>query len=329
MEDIKSKLEAIKAEMKAYRKIKSSNSEARKFTGVAFVIFNKQSDVTRVLEFYELSITWRVCSYILYKVLRVKNRQVGSTFFGQNRLIATRAAEPTDVFWENLNAKTHVRVKKSFYAYAATLFVLGIIFGINMAVSYAKDDFEEDSRDKSGNTDETTLLGARLLAVSMTLLVVIANFVLGRFVRRFSSFQRHKTYSEYHISVAIKLSLAMFINTAIVPLLINYKPEHWFTASGLVQDVTLNLLGVCFISPLTYIFDPRYLLKLCRRYRSKRAGTDCKLTQKELNRLYEGPMLDMAQRYSNLMLLFMLTMFYTPLIPVTPLITGLGALLQY
>lgn len=53
------------------------------------------------------------------------------------------------------------------------------------------------------------------------------------------------------------------------------------------------------------------------------------ISQHEVNQLFEGPNLDMAQRYSNLMLLFSLTMFYTPLIPITPLITCLGGIFQY
>lgn len=60
-----------------------------------------------------------------------------------------------------------------------------------------------------------------------------------------------------------------------------------------------------------------------------RQGQTSNISQRELNSLHEGPILDMAQRYSNFLLLFMLTMFYTPLLPITPLITGCGATMQY
>lgn len=63
--------------------------------------------------------------------------------------------------------------------------------------------------------------------------------------------------------------------------------------------------------------------------KERRKDSKCTLSQHELNVLHEGPVLDMAQRYANIMLLFMLTAFYTPLIPITPLVTGLGALMQY
>ena len=53
------------------------------------------------------------------------------------------------------------------------------------------------------------------------------------------------------------------------------------------------------------------------------------MTQGEANKLSEGPSLDMAQRYSNLMLLFTMTIFYLPLIPYMPLITFLAGMVQF
>ena len=47
-----------------------------------------------------------------------------------SRYSIERAPEPTDVFWENLNIKTHVRYKNVFITYLATLVVIGICFGI-------------------------------------------------------------------------------------------------------------------------------------------------------------------------------------------------------
>jgi hypothetical protein len=131
------------------------------------------------------------------------------------------------------------------------------------------------------------------------------------------------------LTVAAQLSIAMFINTGIVPFIINRNKENWFTASGLVIDIFFNILGVSFFAPITYVFDPMFVLKWCRMKKERRKGSKCTLSQHELNVLHEGPVLDMAQRYANIMLLFMLTAFYTPLIPLTPLVTGSGALMQY
>lgn len=98
----------------------------------------------------------------------------------------------------------------------------------------------------------------------------------------------------------------MFINTVLIPLFINYDEENWFTRTGLVTDVFFNLIGVAFLSPLIYIFSPGYLYKLFIRYREKKKGSGCKLTQAQLNELYEGQNVDLAQRYAITMLMLLL-----------------------
>lgn len=45
--------------------------------------------------------------------------------------------------------------------------------------------------------------------------------------------------------------------------------------------------------------------------------------------MIEGPTFDLAQRYANIMLLFLMTIFYFPLIPYMPLITFLAAMFQF
>lgn len=54
----------------------------------------------------------------------------------------------------------------------------------------------------------------------------------------------------------------MFINTGIIPFFINNQKDAWFIASGLVVDSLFNIVGVSFISPITYILDPLYVMKL-------------------------------------------------------------------
>jgi len=37
--------------------------------------------------------------------------------------------------------------------------------------------------------------------------------------------ERHETYTAYNLSIALKLMLARFVNTAIVPVIINIKSD--------------------------------------------------------------------------------------------------------
>lgn len=53
----------------------------------------------------------------------------------------------------------------------------------------------------------------------------------------------------------------------------------------------------------------------------ERKGENSRLTQRQANALFEGPPLDMAQRYANTMLLFAMTVFYVYPLPVMPILT--------
>lgn len=61
----------------------------------------------------------------------------------------------------------------------------------------------------------------------------------------------------------------------------------------------------------------------------ERKGENSKLTQRQLNALFEGPPLDMAQRYANTMLLFCLTVFFAFPMPIVSLIALGGTIFQY
>jgi len=178
-----------------------------------------------------------------------------------SRIFAHRAPEPTDILWENLNVKIYDRIKFSLLVYFATSVVLGLSLLAHYFINILKD-FIEDEAAGGDNTSSIPYNGIRVLAFLVTCLVVFVNFVLGKVIRLFSSYQRLSTYSEYHLTVATQLSIAMFINTGIVQLIINWRKDNWFNASGLVVDIFFNTIGISFVSPLTYVLDPMYMFKL-------------------------------------------------------------------
>lgn len=57
------------------------------------------------------------------------------------------------------------------------------------------------------------------------------------------------------MSVAFKLAIARFVNTAIVPTVVNAAVENWFTSAGLVSDYFSIMVGVAFTTPVLYVLD--------------------------------------------------------------------------
>jgi hypothetical protein len=128
LKSLREQLKDINSQIHRYRTGLDSKGKSYPFTGIAFVIFNKQNDATRVINFFQLSVLYRIYSYVAFKIFKCKQQRVGSTFLDENRVIAHRAPEPTEIFWENLNVKTYIKFRYSVYVYLATLVVLLLAF---------------------------------------------------------------------------------------------------------------------------------------------------------------------------------------------------------
>ena len=131
------------------------------------------------------------------------------------------------------------------------------------------------------------------------------------------------------VSVATKLMLATFVNSALLPLFINIEEKYWFSSSGLATTIFYNVISIAFLAPILDVFSIPYILKRIKMWREERKGENCKLTQKQANDLFQGPNMDMAYKYANTGLLFLIVSFYTPMCPILPMIALTGIFWQY
>ena len=112
-------------------------------------------------------------------------------------------------------------------------------------------------------------------------------------------------------------------------MFVNYGRKNWFKSGGLMVDIFYNSIAISFISPLFYLFDPGYLSNRIKVWMEEKKGEESKMTQRQANTLYEGPALDMAQRYSNTMLLLCMGVFYVFPLPIISVICLFGGIFQY
>ena len=165
------------------------------------------------------------------------------------------------MFWENLGYNIADRSKRGCITFSITALILIVVFGVNLGLNVLKVTLEDSSRDQD---NPGLLWTVRILSILTGLLVVIINVLLARVVRMLTSKEKHSSYTKYHLSVAFKLTSAMFVNSALIPLFVNLGKENWFVSSGLVVDTFYNTISVGFISPLFYIINPVYLIQWIR-----------------------------------------------------------------
>jgi len=62
------------------------------------------------------------------------------------------------------------------------------------------------------------------------------------------------------LSIALKLGLARFVNTALIPCIVNNQYERWFIDGGLVSDTFAIMISVSFLDPILMLIDPEYIV---------------------------------------------------------------------
>ena len=100
----------------------------------------------------------------------------------------------------------------------------------------------------------------------------MVNQALRTVVRQLSIKERHETYTAYNLSVAFKLTAGRFVNSSIVPIVVNVAVNRWFVDGGLVSDVFYIMLSISFLDPILYYFDTSYFVKMIFRFTEKKKG---------------------------------------------------------
>eukprot|EP00347_Sterkiella_histriomuscorum_P022863 403336874 len=318
LEQINKSIEKAQKEMIDFEQNLAPGSKEDLYIGTAFIVLQTQRDQQTLINLYDDSIWTRLTQWISNKFCSCCGDQEKVT--AENRF--QRAPEPTDVYWDNLNIGFFERVRKILKTYFATILLVGACFGIIYGINVGKDKLNNSSDSISDRT-------IRFLSILCSFIIVFTNICLRTVIRAFTQTEKHETYTAYNLSVAFKLTFARFINTSIVPIVVNVATSRWFVDGGLVSDIFYIMISISFLDPILYALDPFYAIRLFKRFRARRQGKDSIMNQEEANLLWEGPPLDMANRYSNTANLFLTAIFFHPLLPISIPIAMVGFIFSY
>ncbi len=124
----------------------------------------------------------------------------------------------------------------------------------------------------------------RGLSFATSIVVVVFNNILVILIRKFSISERHETYTKYNVSVAFKLTVATFVNSAIIPIAVNFDQDtEWFANGGLVVDIFYNFISISFITPILYLADVFFIIRILKRCLAQRKGDRSRMTQQQAN----------------------------------------------
>ncbi|CAD8062591.1 unnamed protein product [Paramecium sonneborni] len=285
------------------------------FSGVAFITFNTSQEAQECRKFHNQT-KIQLLFHQLYYCFKRKRQLI--KFKGKTPYVV-RAPEPGDIMWENLGEKPWKQISNQTWTNLATLLILGICFGAILGISIGQNSlYKNDTK----NTYKSVAFMITILGLVASFIISLLNTIMAFTIKKLVFFEKPYTQTDFNISYANKLGMSQFINTAIIPLLVNLALQDeqllvsLWKSGGLNSDVSLILIMNAIFPWVINLFDPFYIWKLIKRVKAKNQGNNCTLTQREANLLFEGTKSDLSQKYATIVKALMLTFFYAQLLPI-------------
>jgi len=279
MEDINARLKDINEKIEEFEKKATEGGDdqaklAESFTGVCFVVMKSPKDAMKVCLKQPLWFVSKLKSF--FSVC------TGCCFDVSDFWLFERAPEPTDVFWENLGVSTFTRLLNSLLSWFFTAVVILAGFGIIGSIKrWQKAELREAQEEAvlSGGRMSYTDKGA-IYAISgfASAAVVIINELMKYVMRAFSMSEKHETQTKMNVSVALKLTLARFVNSSAVLVIVNWAADQWFDGGNLVYDATILIGMLAVQAPAMEMLYVPGIIKWLKKKKEMSKGTDSRMT---------------------------------------------------
>ena len=257
------------------------------------------------------------------------------------RTISIRARdppEPNDIFWENFSYSFSQRIRYTIITYIICILIIAVSFGIILGISYLQEQLYSDDNE---NVDKNIIL-KYLTSLSITIVISIINNLIEFVLEKLTYLEKPISKSNYVLSLSVKLFIFTFLNSAIVPLICKYivaiKKEDdqeetidYYVKRKrdvlIIDDMFIYFIVNAIITPIFWIFNFTYLYKYIKIKFVKKKRIH--MTQKELNKLYEYPDMDLAYKLSYLAETLSMCFFYFPIFPLGFLMAFIGFIFAY
>ena len=280
-----------RSQEKAYKKMIKSNH-----LQFAFASFSTRLETAKILE------KWKFSYFKWIKALLGIGSLDPIHFFEGKIIFAEKAPSPEDIIWNNLNYSRSLRFIKERFTDCV---VLACSYLVLLAVQGILEN------------NANGLPVSQKVAYFRSESIFLMNKFLWLLIIILCSKEKQITYTKYTISALIKVLIFTFINSIYESFIIlSYTPE---TLVRDMQSVTITELSVGFMEPLIYLLNIPGIIKEIRKYFLRRK-LQMDMPQYSVNLIYEGPLIDLAEKNASVLKIAALCLFYSPLIPYGPCI---------
>lgn len=305
-------------ELEQKQKILDENMDRKNLSPIAFVTFTNQIVAREIAEEWSRSYFQRFYNKILPCYVSEIFKFKGAYIY------AEMAPDHTDINWENLATRNSVRYFRKLITVIVSLLTISIACAIMAATSAWKVRVNDDKENQTSDS-------IRAATIIPSIITVIINFIVARMIRIFSAYEKHSTWTDFYRSVLSMLIIFIFLNNIGIPMLIYLGLNHdWFSKGGLAYTVFWLEIMNAFVSPAILLVNPKNIIKKIKqmKYAKQEKNGLLRISQKEANMVFEGPEVDLADRFANILKNFTMCLFYAPIVPVGPIISIFGLIVE-
>ena len=145
--------------------------------------------------------------------------------------------------WENLGERG--AFKRRFITFILTI----ILIGGGAAVIYFSSTWRRDLRSAEEHAATASeKFGLQVTGFVPALLITVINSILRNSITFFSKVEKYSTWTDYYTSRAWKMSVAMFLNTGIVAIIV-YQ-DDLYGSDSLIAVIWQIAITNAIVSPL-------------------------------------------------------------------------------
>ena len=320
--------------------VNSKEDTLKYFGGAAFITFDSVKEQELYLKNlpnnsieYFFRFMRNLC-YILCSCCIDKTKE--NIYYLKRNVKFEFAPEPEDVFFENLEIRPFNRILRTTLVYILSIFICGVSFVIvvllNMLQTYVDD---------KNNSSHLILL--YILSLVITGVTTGIDFLLEIILDSLTKIEKQPSWTDYYLSYSVKLTLFSFLNSAVLPLVSELCIDKSEGHEILISNMLMKFLVNAFVTPMLWTINFLYFFKqfqICLINRKVERDTITKKiikqdkegigkTQKELNDIYELPLMKVAAKYSYIGKSLLMSFLYIPIFPLGLIISLLGFLVGY
>ena len=313
-EGCKAEIEELKKKLKEM----ISNMNTEKMGSVAFVTMTNQITTREIAEEMGRSNVQRIFDRIFPCFLNERHK------FNGKYIHAEMAPDHSDVNWENLAVPTSKKLFRRLITVFVALLVLGVAVAIMAGTAAWKVQVKENKENESADS-------IRAATIIPSIITVMINFIVARIIRVLSAYEKHSTWTDFNRSVLNMLIVFILLNNIGIPIFIYIAlDQDWFSFGGLAYTVFWLEIMNAFVSPVIYLVGPKNMAKKLMQfiYRRKENNEELNISQKQANLVFEGPELDLPDRFANIIKNFSLSLFYAPIVPIGVPIAIIGLVFE-